>query len=195
MKYLAPIIGFLNSELAAAISCRPAQHLGLCQPARRKKDEKDVTWPVEFDLNGEGADATPDDRFVWSSYHRSISMSTSRMPGGYGDNPGNVKILHRMSLVIWAQQNKIEMSQDEISLLVHVAIPDRLKKEQHPGITSVSFNITDVVLNIEQVFNEEFKNVDYFILPEHTLLKVNYTIESILSKACFNTLCSKANAA
>ena len=47
----------------------------------------------------------------------------------------------------------------------------------------------------EQVFNEEFKNVDYFILPEHALLKCNYTIESTLSKACFKTLCGRSESA
>lgn len=193
MKYLDYITGIINEAVAHALPCERAQILGVAQLVRRKEmdGKKPIHWPAVYIGKGELQYAGFDDKYSLCTYHRALNMSVSRAPGpSYGDNVGNMLLSHRMSLVMYANREEIHMNADQLALLMQFAIPEQLTKSQLPqDFARTNINITDVVLNEQQVFNEEFLNVEPFLGPEHVLLKCNYTIESTLNKRCFNTQC------
>lgn len=191
MKYLDYITGVMNEAILDGLPCENAQILGVASLVRTTKGGKQVTWPATYTGKGEQEFAGIDDKYDVCSYHRALNMSVGAATGAtYGDVKTNVRLQHRMSLVIYAHRDKLKMSADQLALMLHFWLPESLTKDERPqDFYSVNINVSDVVLNEEAVFNEEFKNVDFFLGPEHVLLKCNYVIESVLNKRCFNTKC------
>ena len=171
---------------------KSVQVLGVAQSVRKANEAGRVeTFPAVYLGKGEQSYAGFDDKYAVCSYHRALNMSVSVAPGlTYGDNPGNIRLSHRMSLVIMANRDETGLSPDQLALTLQFAIPGKLTKDQMPkDFLSNNIIITDVVLSESQVFAEEFANMENAFGPEHVLLKCNYTIESTLNKRCFNTQC------
>ena len=194
MKYLDFITGIINEAVTASLPVDNVQILGVAQLVRTERQGRPVTWPAVYTEKGELTYAGIDDKYAVCAYHRAMSMANQFVSGGYGDSIGDMRLTHRMSFVVYAHRDAIGMNADQLALHLHFIIPE-LVKELPRHFKQVRINISDVVLNTEQVFNEEFRNVDFFLGPEHVLLKCNYTIESIINKRCFNTQCSPIEAA
>ena len=185
MKYPDCIV----NKIDTAFGMFPAfsQVLGIAQLVTRTRDasEKTDVWPAVY-KGGDCEYAGIDDTYPVVTYHRSLKMTLSRQPkGGYGDDMPDMKMSHAMSLVIFAKKDETICSADSLAMDIQHKFPDQLTGADLPdGLKTVVININDIVLSETQVFGEEYKNVPFFLGPEHILIKVNYTIESTYRKGC-----------
>lgn len=196
MKYLDYMTGQINDAVRQALPCEHVQILGLAQLVRREReDNKRETWPAVYAGKGDLTYAGFDDKFDLCTYHRALNMNvTKAAEQTYGDDNKLILLSHSMSMVMCGDREKLGMNADQLALLMQFAFPATLEVlPKH--FYNVNINITNVVLNEAQVFNEEFLNVEPFLGPEHVLLKCNYTIESTINKRCFNTRCQPEGAA
>jgi hypothetical protein len=196
VTYLDQITTGLNGVISNLFPCERKQILGVAKSIRldsRKPKSKIV--PGVYRSPNDVTYAGFDDNYSFCSYHRLNMMNARRLPGGYGDEAGRIVLVHNMSLVICANIDDVQKTADEIALRIQFGFPDRLKPEQfpEPGFYGISFNVNSVNCNAETVFSEEFKNADFFLGPEHALLKCQYTIEATMNKRCYQKICEPQN--
>jgi len=187
MQYLDNITNkideVLKGQLPFLSESKQVQNMGIVQLVRRQKDNKETVWPGKL-VAGNYEYAGVDDDFKIITYHRVLSLKPSSVPNsGYGDSRGKNKNTVSMSFVLFADRELVAVTADVLALQIQGVLPEMLTVE---NFSSTLINLNDIVLNEKQVFDEEYKNVTYFIGPEHIFLKINYTIESTFQKGCFN---------
>jgi hypothetical protein len=193
MSYLQKIVNEINQ---AVVPAGVNHSVGIAQPLPRKSDEGNSIQllPAYVDENGEAHYVGADDDYDTIFYHKlnRIVAGKSSINKGYGDaKPLDV---HQalMSMVVFAQRNRIKKTSDELALELHMKFPEEASKllQQQWQIKQNAIRVTDINLNTLQVFQEEYQNVGFFLKPEQFLIKVNYTIESAILKKCFINPCS-----
>lgn len=173
----------LKGHLAFLSESVKVQAMGIVQLVRREKDGKETVWPGKK-VDGNFEFAGVDDDYNAISYHRILALRpTTVTSSGYGDSRGKTKNAVSMCMVLFAKHDCVNMPSEVLALQIQGVLPEQLTI---PNFSSTLINLNDIVLNEKQVFDEEYKNVTYFIGPEHILLKINYTIESTFQKGCFN---------
>lgn len=203
MKYLNYITGLLNDAIREAIPCERGNVLGLAQLYQLENAAGETSTtstkrklaPGVYRGDGEVEYAGFDDRFDLVSYHRALSMTARKQTNtGYGDD-ARVVLVHNMSLVIFADQDKIGMNADQLALSLQFIIPERLAPDQLPrDFYGVTFNLNATQLSADTVFRGEFQGVEYFLGPRHLLVRLDYTVESTVNKKCFRNNCRTATA-
>ena len=194
MKFLDDTVALLNETISNLFPCQRKNILGIAHLVRQETGKNGKPKIVPAVYKGAGLDveyAGFDDRYSFSSYHRPQNMTARRLPGGYGDENGRVLLSTNMQLVVCADMNAFGKSAEEIALLIQFGFPDNLKPQQFASkdFYGVAFNVNSITLSAEQVFREEFQNVDYFLGPHHALLKCSYSIEATINKRCFKMIC------
>lgn len=193
MPYLKYIVNYINEELGKNLlqdKCfSNRQVIGICQSLARKEEQALQLFPSYVDNDGEAQYVGPDSDFDLIIYHRVNIITISKAPNlrAFGDTRQNDANTARMSLVVFGVREKLQLTNDELAILMQASFPeavtDKLRKELQ--FQSCNINLSDIVLNDMQVFEEEFKNVQFFLKPDQFLFKVNYTIESAFLKECF----------
>jgi hypothetical protein len=188
MTFVDQIVGGLNDILTNLFPCERRNVLGVAQSVRLDsgKDRSRIV-PGVFKAPNDVIYAGFDDNYALCCYHRIDTMTPRKVAGGYGDNE-KILLSHNMQLVVCANTVVVKKDAAEIALNIQFAFPERIKPGE-PGFDSIAFNVNSINLNAEQVFAAEFKNVPFFLGPEHALLKVQYTIESTMNKRCYEKIC------
>lgn len=194
MKYLDYITGLINETLDEVFVCKRKNLLGVAAAVRLDGGsvQKPKIVPGVYKGKGLGVQyAGFDDKFSLCGYHKALRTSSRRKPNsGYGDAADDVILTHEMVLVLFANTDEIGMTADQMDLMLRFVFPDTLKQHDLPKyFKAIGFNVNSTTLNNEQVFREEFQNVDFFLGPEHALIKVAYTVDSVLDKKCFQPSC------
>jgi hypothetical protein len=198
MAYLKYIVEFINAQLNEGLlsneKYRNKKIIAIAQSMPRRESDKNLElFPSFVDEDGEGQYIGPDDEFDFIGYHRvnTIGVGKAVLNKGFGDGKGYDANSIKMSYVVFAQRDRLKLTNDELALYIQVHFPEALEKAlmEKCQLKVCNINITDIILNDLQVFNEEFQGIEFFLKPEQYLLKVNYTIESAFSKKCFTTCC------
>lgn len=187
MNFPTEIICHIDNSIKGALD-KQVKLLGLAKLITKVEKDKKSTFPAVFNeqLN-EYSEACIDDMFPAIVYHRSINATLLRLQrGGYGDQLPNMRFLQNMSMVIFVRNTDNSNNAESIAMKISMAFPSSLLPIQKE-IKSVTTTVNNIVLNAQQVFDEEYKNVAFFLSPEHILLKVNYTIEGVCKSSCSNT--------
>lgn len=144
------------------------------------------SYPVVFDLNGEGVYVGVDDIQPFIGYHKCNRMRSADNPNlGYGDDVKKL-VVYEMTFFAFMDRKKLQTEADEFILLLENNFPDNQLSVVESSFTRLKVEINSVILNTSQVFSMEYKNVPFFVRPEHSLIAVSYTIEGTLKKNCFN---------
>ncbi|MER3499784.1 MAG: hypothetical protein C4308_14760 [Chitinophagaceae bacterium] len=151
-----------------------------------QKNDTDQIFPVAFTKNGKGKYLGADDIQSIITYHKVNNFTVSRESRlGYGDSRGRIKNTYNMKLIVFLKRDITKVEPDELALYIQNKLPECTSSTN--GIRLV-YNIGEVILNDRQVFDMEYKNVPYFVKPEHALMAINYTIESTFDTNCFNLI-------
>ena len=194
MEYAVTIANIINGNLKKAFPEGIYNSIAKVIADRREDPDKGgKSFPAIVEKNGE---AKPIDigENTFEVYHRCISIqsSPSNKPGfGRALNPLSVKM--KMCMILFSDITKTKLSPDELALQVHGLIARKNLKSIIDGVKNTSILINDTILNETQVFGEEFKNIDFFLGPEHSMIKINYTVESTVNQKCFNTVCKQTS--
>lgn len=155
---------------------------GIAQTVTKRRGQSSESFPGV--LQGtEIREVGVDDRYALVLYHKITGISTLRTQTnqGYGDSV-LVTNTYSLSIIGYLDTRKTKMTADEAFLYVQENIPFQLKGEPYRQIL---LRVTNVILNVEQIFNAEYKGIDFKLPVEKTLFQINYTIESTHNKGCF----------
>lgn len=184
MQGLNDIVNLINYNLRVNLLDKskkfPGYKLfGVTQPITAEGQ----TFPGIFEQGGRYAGI--DDRESFILYHKAGAVTIAELPrSGYGDSRTKyVTGTYGMNMIVWFNPKTCCINSDEILLALMAAIPESLDVADY---SAVNLRINSAILNQQQVFQNEYKGVQYFLNPESSLLSIGYTIEGRFRKDCFN---------
>lgn len=126
-----------------------------------------------------------DDIYPVRIYHRVINCSTKLIPGAaYGESAGDISNTYSIAMVVFLQREKAKMYPDQLLLFIQAQFPDNLKA---PPYKNVKINFSGAQLDSQTTWTQEYSGgTDYKLKSDQFLFKINYSIETIFSKGCFN---------
>lgn len=192
MIYAEAVTCIINKSVGAIYP--DAKLHGIARLITDKREETDkggIISPAICNDNGEAYPVDLGDNDM-EMYHRVISITASQSNrAGFGRSLNPLQVKMKMCMVIFSDTTITKTPADVMALQIFSIIERKHLKAIAPGVKNTSILINDTILNDSQVFGEEFKNVDNFLGPEHSLIKINYTVESTVYQKCFNTLCQQ----
>jgi len=146
---------------------------GLAEPILIKSEyenEDKSGYPAIIDNEGECKYVFADDNYSFGIYHRLVNRAYTVIKG-YGDTNRDARI-DEIILVCWGFRNQLEMN--SVSFENQIIVPS-LPKEA-----------ILVQSNFDQfsVYNNEFKNIIYNLIPELFLFSVKYKVQYIFDREC-----------
>lgn len=156
---------------------------GYTQLMLKKRGNEYDLLPAEVDKKGEGTYVGPDDTSPISLYHKLNNLNSSVRSNGTGDSLGDQVNLYQNSMVVFVDRTKTGLLPDELLLHIQANFPEKLRIQPYKNIT---IKFTGVLLNSRAVFERDFQGSTFKLPNEKTLFEINYTIESMFDKNCFN---------
>jgi hypothetical protein len=127
--------------------------------------------------------AAIDDNYTICTWHKINSQRAVAVEDGFGDANSDKEIDTSMSMVIWANLERLGVNESQLGSLFFYSIPNIL----NVGINGVYFTDVDtsnVDYDSQTIFSREFKGIDYNISIGSTLIQIDYTITMQFSKSC-----------
>ncbi len=154
--------------------------------------EKEIKQPAIVDNEGEGVDVSFNDTYPIQFYHRILNITPEDDLNETFGNPGTtIKETSDMVLICMGDRNKLKVVLEDILSAIWADIPRELKHSDLQSLTLQSVNIIpgEINNNSQEIFNQEFVNVDYALAPENFMCALKYKIVTLYSKNCFQ-LCN-----
>ena len=163
------IVSDINASIAEKLSAYPVFIKGIAESITIKKEigDDEVNVPCIIDVNGECTDVFIDDDYRFGCYHRVVSKTyITETQKSYGDGL-RVTEVYDMALVCWS----FNANPVNIERMIYSCFP----KDARPY--SANFDK-------KKVFSEETSNVDFFLIPESSLLSIKYKVQVRQPKSC-----------
>lgn len=174
---LSNIINSINNNInkRSSLLCNNNRSLlfGLASTVLVRSDDEDdkAGYPALINNEGECRYVFADDDYSFGVYHRLINRSYNQDKKSFG-NANSDTAIDEVNLICWGFRNQLKM--DALSFENQVIIPS-LPKEALL-IQSVFDKFT--------VFNSEFKNIAYDLIPEQFLFSVKYKVQYNFNRKC-----------
>lgn len=180
---ISVVIQGINEELTKLFD--KAKIYGLANSVIRVKGTEQELLPGVIDHNGEVEYVGVDDTHHMVMYHKanSISSALSTVQRGFGDGGADQVNTYANSLIVFLDRKKVKKIPDEIYLYLQSVFPESLNIKP---FKTVNIRFTNVILNSLQVYSAEYQGTPYKLPPEKNLFAINYTVESIFKKGCFD---------
>jgi hypothetical protein len=126
-----------------------------------------------------------DDKYPVRIYHR-VGSVTSRLVNktAYGESAGDYSNIYQLSMLAFIQHERAKLYPDELLLLIQANYPDFIKMSPYKKII---ITFSGAGLDSQANWTQEYKSgTEYKLKSNQFLFKINYSIETIFSKGCFN---------
>lgn len=156
------------------------------QTIKQNADKTQVIFPTLMDTSGEGLHVTFTDEQALRIYHRVLQMQVNQVTSeaNYGDIRNKTKIVWQMTMPVYYNRAQVQVDAHQLALHLIAKFPQTIKIA---GIDTINIFVNNVILNPLAVFRAEYPTgVEYFVKTEHSLIAINYTIESTFRQNCFN---------
>lgn len=151
--------------------------------ARTKGSEIDIL-PGIVSNDGEIEYVGVDDVETVIVYHK-VNAIGSRLATikGYGDDQNAFQNTYSMSMVVYINRKNAKIRPEKLFLFIQANIPFLITQEPY---VLIQVPINTVILNSQTVYDSEYRYQSKKPLPkEHSLMQINYTIESTFHQNCF----------
>lgn len=157
---------------------------GIAEPIARKKGTVLEVFPGVINNDGEVTEVTFDDRHAAMIYHKAVALAVrlSQNKKGFGDDPSAFVNGHGMQMIVYLNRKKVNLTPDQFFLFLQANIPYQIQVDPYE---QVLIQINSVILNSQAVFDQEYKGSENPLPPNHSLMQINYTIESTFRQKCF----------
>lgn len=187
MKYLNDIVCELNEELSKLLPTNSKLAPIATQMVRTGVKSSKV-FPSYVDDHGEARYVGAEDDFDVIIYHRALQLLPGKIISSWGDGKAFEVLQAKMTMVVFGRRNILKMAGDDMAMRLVTGFPTKASPAliNKLNFRSVEFKPTDSNINSLQVFSEEYPDSELFLKPEQFLIRINYTIESVFLKGCFN---------
>lgn len=159
---------------------------GIAETVLKKQGTVEMYMPALFLDSGDYQYVGIDNTFTMIGYHKLNRLSTSfqlNSVKSYGRKEGIYTNNYSLSLFLYYDRKKIKLFPDEVYLKIISALQNGMKIK---GFNSVIARINEVILNSQQVFQKEYKGVDFKLPVEKSILEIGYTVEGTFDKDCLD---------
>jgi hypothetical protein len=195
MCLLEKQIELINQALQTKLFNQPvfsgAKLYGIATDATRNDDSKTVVnYPIIISPTGGCKQVSYDDRYPLMLYHRLVSKTYTPTKTAIGDSANILTERTEMKLVVTSSSTAIGLSPYALESLVVSALPDNIAPATCTLMKIRRMLITPLgsIADSMQVFREEYRGVDPFVVPGLIMFSLRYTIESDYQKGCFTIL-------
>lgn len=180
--FLNKFIEEVNKPLEKIIS--GIKVYGLAESIARKTGTVTEVFPGVIDNDGEIKYVGIDDLNSVIIYHKAnaLGVRNSTQNRGFGDDLNALINAYSLSMIVYMDRKKTKLSADQLFLYIQSNIPSEIKMSPYKQIL---IQISTVILNSQAVFDSEYKGSENPLPANHSLMQINYTIESTLQKRCF----------
>lgn len=141
-------------------------------------------FPVIFDNTGRGQYIGIDEINPFMMYHRTGQITMPPAPrSGYGHKEAQ-NVLIAMRAAIYHDRRRIPFTSDEMGFFIMAGFPPVI--ENVHKFDKVKTRINGVITDTNAAFGMEYPATPYFIKPEHSLIVINYQLETPWKPECFN---------
>lgn len=189
--YQASVIDIINTQIRTNTLCDSrfagASILGIAYDGTELQGTVVRSFPVVFDLHGEGVKVNPDDTYPLQIYHRILNKSYQVKPASVGDRANVISERTDAKMVVAGWTNRLSMTQEDLEALLASNFPDQIAPALYTPLRLLNLVVTlqSTVLDRAQVYREEYRGLPYQVRPEQILLSIRYQIESTYRKGCF----------
>lgn len=152
------------------------------------EEQVEITRPCIVDDNGELKDLTIDDTKSFQVYHKinEISYQEVQPQENFGDEGNWFQETANMSLIFIGDRARIKIREEEISAMISLYFPKKLSSIQCQSLKLYQsiISIDSVNINKEQVYNQEYKNIDFILKPNEMMFEIKYKIITTFIKNC-----------
>ncbi len=118
-----------------------------------------------------------DDDFALTFYHKINGVSISYQKG-YGDQNKTINTFS-LSAYVFNNEKRSGLKTDEIAMIIQSVFANQ-------NILSVRILPSSVILNTRQIFETEYRGVQYSLSEYMSLLQFNYAVEITFKSGCFD---------
>jgi len=148
-----------------------------------------ATLPVVMNRDYEAQWVGIDDQKPILVYHRKLtSQYSSAQKQQYGGGKNTLNEVSDMLMVVYANQNLIKLSHEQLEAQIITGFPDVIQKDliSPYGLSLMHVELTNSSVDSEQVFALEYRNVPFRLAPEDILLSIRYKILTQFRKNCYD---------
>jgi hypothetical protein len=179
---LSKFIEAINKPLENLVS--GIKVFGIAEPISRTTGTVTEIIPGIVGNDGEIKYVGVDDLNSVIIYHKAsaLGVKPSTVRKGYGDEPNNIVNAYAMSMIVYIDRSKVKMKPDEFFLFIQANFPFQIEETPYSLILT---QINTVILNSQAVYDSEYKGAENRLPANHSLMQINYTIESTFRQNCF----------
>lgn len=179
---LSKFIEVINKPLEKLIS--GIKVYGIAEPIARTKGTEVEIFPGVINNDGEITEVSPDDLQSVIVYHKANALGTklSTAIKGTGDRPNPFVNAYNLSMIVYMDRKKTKMRPEELFLFIQANLPFKIELEPYIQVQVI---VNTVILNSQAVYDSEYKGTPNPLPANHSLMQINYTIESTFHQNCF----------
>jgi len=147
------------------------------------KDGKVSMSPFVFNEAKEPISVSIDDTYPIICYHKLVGNTYTRSR----TDEKNYTCVSNMELIVYAKQNRIKADMETLETAIVMNFPSNILNE-NLKVSQINIILQSTNINAMDVFNKEYRNIDYMLGENDILFSVKYSIESQFRKGCF-TIC------
>lgn len=151
--------------------------------------DKENSLPAVIDHKGNATYTGIDDKYNLVTYHR--IMTTTPTKGGvsqYGDGNKKTKITNVMSLVVFANREKLKLQQEVLANYILASLPTNIDKAilLKESLSECTIDVLKVDFNSSALYKREYLK-ESVLKPHQMLFEISYQIVYSFNSGCINT--------
>lgn len=176
------IKGFLTDSTFAISSLN-----GIVYPLLK---EKDNSLPATIDHKGNATYTGIDDKYSLMVYHKIMTTVPKKAAATrqFGDGNKTLQVTNKMSLVVFANREKLKLTQEVLANYIVAALPTNIDKAilSKERLSECTIDVLEVNFNSSALFKREYLK-ESILKPHQMLFEVSYQIVYGFNANCINT--------
>lgn len=189
MPFATDIIELLDNHLREKTLCDDvfvsANWAGIAYDATRRNTADSLeVFPATQNLNGEQFEVTLNDTYPLIVYHK-ILNKVYKPQGGYGNTNTEQSEIIDCRMVVASYTDRVGLSQENLEQLITSDFADNIARKYFPvNVQRLCFTLKGSILDKQQVWALEYRNIPYDVKPNQILFALTYQIEVDYRKGC-----------
>lgn len=150
--------------------------------------EKDNSLPAVVDNEGEARYVGIDDKYNLMIYHRIMTTAPSKKTSQYGDANTRTNITNRMSMVVFANRQKLKLTQEVLANYIVASLPTNIDKSilSQESLNNCTIDVLEINFNSSALYKREYLK-DSVLKPHQMLFEISYQIVYGFDSSCIKT--------
>lgn len=152
--------------------------------------EKDNSLPAKIDDKGNATYTGIDDKYSLMVYHKIMTTVPKKAEAikQFGDGNKRIQVTNKMSLVVFANREKLKLTQEVLANYIVAALPTNIDKSilSKESLNECTIDVLEVNFNSSALYKREYLK-ESILKPHQMLFEISYQIVYSFNANCINT--------